>query len=852
MHAGSPNTTAPFDAAAIAVLDRLLDGGTLSSADRAVLAELRTRVADEGMANEPRPSYRELFDAMPDPVTVLDFEGNVVDLNAAALAAFDRGRDDVLGRPIHEVNPDLPRDHMGPVREALERGEPYLIEVTNRRNDGTRFPVEVHSARVVSGGHRWIVAVARDLTTRRGGELRYRELMELVDKGILIRDADDRVVHANAAAMRMFDIGSGEAVDAVFRPGLWLVIDENGRELGEDELPAGVARRTGRVVESTVLGYYHRERRRLIWVSVTAVPQFAPGTDRVQQVMTLFSDVTALKRDSALFDRAQALAHIGGWEWEPGPDHLYLTEEARRILGRADAPETMDDLLAVLGESDRRVLRTALDDAIEHGRHVDLELLATRDDGHSVWIQLIGEIDGGKVLQARLTGTLQDVTERRQDEETLRVQARTDPLTTLLNRDALLSELQERIADPTQTGVAVLYVDLDRFKVVNDLLGHGAGDGLLAAAAKRIQLAVGSEGLTARFGGDEFIVICHTADDAERPQRLAQAIVDSFEKPFRVHSEDFNITASVGIAVADGSATTAPVLIQNADAAMFDSKRRGRNGWQLFTARLAEQQLHRLELENKMRRAIESGEFRLVYQPQIDLGTGRLIGAEALIRWKNRTLGEIRPDRFIDHAETTGEIVGIGGWALREACRQMREWIDNDVAVPRVAVNVSYRQFLAEDLVGIVRDALAEHDLPGGALELEFTERVLIEDVPDTLRAFNDLRELGVALSIDDFGEGYSALNYLRRLPIHGVKISKLFVEGIPDNASDVAVCRAVAGIAQSLGLDVVAEGVETDAQRECLRSMGIGVGQGYLFAPALQPDEIEARYRSPLETHER
>ncbi|GHA73400.1 sensor domain-containing protein [Cognatilysobacter bugurensis] len=837
------------DAAALALLDRVIGEADVTEQDRETLAALRTRIADDAALPEARPSYRELFQAMPDPVTVLDYEGNVVDLNDAALASFDRTREQIIGRPIHQVNPDLPREHMVPVREALDRRENYLIEVTNRRADGTRFPVEVHSSRVDVDGQSWIVGVARDLTTRRGGELRYRELMELVDKGILIRDADDRVVHANAAAMRMFGIGAGDAVDAVFRREQWLVIDENGRELRDDELPPVVARCTGGVVESTVLGYYHRERRRLIWVSVTAVPQFAPGTDRVQQVMTLFSDVTALKRDSALFDRAQALAHIGGWEWEPGPDRLYLTDEARRILGRDEPLESMEALLGVLGDSDRRSLRAALDGAIASGEHVDLEVLASRDDGHSVWIRLIGENDARQVLQARLTGTLQDVTERRQDEETLRVQARTDPLTTLLNRDALLSELQVRLADPTQSGVAVLYIDLDRFKVVNDLLGHGAGDGLLAAAAKRIQHAVGSEGLTARFGGDEFIVICHTADDAERPQRLAQAIVDAFDASFRVHTEDFNITASIGIAVADGGPVSAEALIQSADAAMFDSKRRGRNGWQLFTARLAEKQQHRLELENKMRRAIEHGEFRLVYQPQVDLNTGRVIGAEALIRWKNSTLGEIRPDRFIDHAETTGDIVGIGGWALREACRQMREWIDAGVDVPRVAVNVSYRQFLAEDLVGIVRDALAEYELPGPALELEFTERVLIEDVPDTLRAFHELRQLGVALSIDDFGEGYSALNYLRRLPIHGVKISKLFVQGVPENASDVAVCRAVAGIAQSLGLDVVAEGVENDAQRECLRSMGIGVGQGYLFAPALQPDEIEARYGPLVET---
>lgn len=847
----STGTPAPLSATdALAELDRVLDDATLPARSREALRRIRDALAVlDAECPAGRPSYRALFDAMPDPVTLLDLDGTLLDLNRAALDAFKRPRERVIGQPIDVLNPDLPRDHMRPVREAINRGEPYLIEVTNQRADGTRFPVEVHSAGFEHAGRRYIAAIARDLTSRRGGELRYRELMELVDKGILIRDADNRVVHANAAALRMFEIGPDESVADAFRSDRWLVVDENGRELGEAELPARLAQRSGRVIGSTVLGYYHRSKRHLVWVSVTTVPQFAPGTDRVHQVMTLFSDVSELKRDSALFDRAQALAHIGGWEWEPGPDRLYLTDEAQRILGRTPSPATMDELLASLRESDRRELRSRLDGAIGEGEHIDLEVLATHSDGRSVWMRMIGEADTSHPMQARLTGTLQDVTERRQDEETLRVQARTDPLTTLLNRDALLTELQVRLDDPTQTGVAVVYIDLDRFKIVNDMLGHAAGDRLLSAAAQRIQHAVGSEGLTARFGGDEFLVICNTRDDPERPQRLAQAIVDAFSVGFRLDSEEFGVTASVGIAVASEAGETAQVLIQNADLAMYDSKRRGRNGWQLFTDQMAEQKQHRLQLENKMRQAIENGEFRLVYQPQVDLVTGAVVGVEALIRWRNQTLGEIRPDRFIDHAETTGDIVGIGGWALREACRQMRHWIDAGIAVPRVAVNVSFRQFLAEDLAGNVRAALAEHRLPGEALELEFTERVLIEDVPETLRTFAELRELGVALSIDDFGEGYSALNYLRRLPIHGVKISKLFVEGVPDNQPDVAVCQAVAGIARSLGLDVVAEGVENERQRQCLREMGIGVGQGYLYAPALEPDEIEARYGRLVET---
>jgi EAL domain-containing protein (putative c-di-GMP-specific phosphodiesterase class I) len=312
--------------------------------------------------------------------------------------------------------------------------------------------------------------------------------------------------------------------------------------------------------------------------------------------------------------------------------------------------------------------------------------------------------------------------------------------------------------------------------------------------------------------------------------------------------EEFSITASIGIAQAPIDGRRAPQLIQNADVAMFDSKRRGRNDWQAFTAELAEQQLQRLQLETHLRRAVSNDEFNLVYQPQVRLDTGKVIAAEALIRWNNRSLGQMRPDHFIGHAETTGDIVGIGGWVLREACRQMRRWLDRGLVLERIAVNVSYRQFLGEDLAEHVRAALAESGLSGDHLELEFTERVLIEDAPDTVRTFSTLRDMGVVLTIDDFGEGYSALNYLRRLPIHGLKLSQLFVQGVPERASDVAVCQAVAGIARSLGLSLVAEGVETQRQRQYLMEMGVPVGQGFLFSPGVSPQELKAHYHPPEE----
>ncbi|MDG6347580.1 EAL domain-containing protein [Luteimonas sp. 8-5] len=795
----------------------------------------------QAVATAERHRYRALFDAVPDPVSVIAWDGTVLDLNSAGIAAYRRPRHEIVGQPIHVLNPELPRDHMRPVYDALSRGGTYVIEVTNMRSDGTRFPVEVHSANFEFEGQPCLVAVARDLSRRAEAELRYRELMGVVDKGIVVRGSGGEIVYANAAAIRMLNVESGLSLDEEMQPGRWKIIDENGRELERDELPAMRALRTGAIVDNTVLGYYNLRLRKLTWLAVTAVPQFAPDADIPHQVLSLFTDVTELKRDSDLFDRVQALAHIGGWQWDAGRDRLHLSEEALRILGLHATPPTMEAALEVLVPNDRLRARAALERTLESGTGFDLELQGRRGD-ELLWVRAIGEAVGGNALAMHLTGTLQDITERKRAEEALRVQARTDPLTGLLNRDAILGELAEWLDDPAMSQVAVLYIDLDRFKVVNDVLGHGAGDELLISAARRIARAVRDEGLIARFGGDEFLVVCGIGDDSSRPERIADAILDAFGDSFRFDNEEFAITASIGIArtPADGDAVQA--LIQNADTAMYDSKRRIRNGWQAYSPALAHSQQERHRVEAHLRRAAENNEFHLVYQPQVDLASGRVVAAEALIRWENDQLGEMRPDHFIAHAEITGDIVRIGGWVLREACRQVRQWVDDGRGPIRVAVNVSYRQFLGDDLAGTVRGLLHEFGLPGAALELEFTERVLIEDAPDTQRTFAALRDLGVMLTIDDFGEGYSALNYLRRLPIHGLKLSHMFLQGVPHNESDVAVCQAVCGIARSLGLSLVAEGVEHEAQRRFLLELGVRTGQGFLFAPGLSPLEFRER----------
>jgi diguanylate cyclase (GGDEF)-like protein len=555
---------------------------------------------------------------------------------------------------------------------------------------------------------------------------------------------------------------------------------------------------------------------------------------------------TRNRRDNALFAQAQALANIGGWEWDASQPAMYCTEGVHRILQRApDEPLTFARFVEHFDPGERLGVQTAMQDGVARCEQFEIECRLRTARGEARWVRLIGRTLGDDCEAGceRATGTLQDITEARQQQERLRRQALTDPLTGLANRDAALEELGRALehAGP-EKGPAVLYVDLDRFKVVNDLLGHNAGDALLAAAGRRLQEAAGEYGMVARFGGDEFLVLMPQTLRGVAPMALAEHIAQTFSRSFEYGGEEFSLTASIGLARYPDDGATRQQLINNADAAMLDAKRRGRNTWQRFNPALAQQQSERLLIETQLRRALDNHEFELVYQPQVSMRDGRVHSAEALLRWNNRVLGEMRPDRFIHHAETTGDIVRIGAWVMREACRQLRAWRSEGVALPRVAVNVSFRQFLNDDFAPMVIAALREFDLDGSALEIEITERVLIEDAPDTVETFGKLKALGVSITIDDFGEGYSALNYLRRLPIDGLKISHDFMQGVPHNTSDADICIAIIRIAQSLGLTVVAEGVETAAQRDFLLALGTELCQGYFYSEPLSPAEF-AKY---------
>lgn len=667
-------------------------------------------------------------------------------------------------------------------------------------------------------------------------ETRYHQLLNAMDEGVLVQDAQGLIVSANPAACRILGLSESEVLnlrrDAA--PG-WRLVDESGAELGFDDLPGMRALATGRSVESAVFGMYLPHLHLYRWLSSSSVPQFRPGESRPFQVISTFSDVTALKRQADLFEMTQKLAGIGGWEIDDLRNTLFWTVQVYRIHDMEPGSAINETrALHFYSPEARERLRSALHDARTISRGFELELPMTTALGRHRWVRIVGRPLLRHDRVYGITGTLQDITERKIAEEQLRRQASSDRITGLANRDSLMGALDRAIttADSAGSRPALLFLDLDRFRLINTTAGHAVGDRLLIGAADRLcRCLAGTRSLIARFSGDEFAVLLRDAGTDSNLQAVADSIVSAFRKPFVHEGEEFTLTVSIGIAICPDDGGNSQQLINHADAAMSEAKRRGRNTWQRFTPELAHALAERARLERLLRRALDNRELRLVYQPVFALADGRISGAEALLRWRNKNLGEILPTDFIAHAENSGEIVRIGAWAIAQACRQWQAWREAGVTLPHIAVNVSFRQLLSGSLLDSVSAALKEYHLPPDTLELELTERALVEDAADTLDIFAALKGMGVRLLIDDFGEGYSSLNYLRRLPLDGVKISHAFVQGIPTDTADCAICEAIVRLAESLDLTVTAEGVETEPQREFFARHGATNVQGFLLA---------------------
>jgi len=524
---------------------------------------------------------------------------------------------------------------------------------------------------------------------------------------------------------------------------------------------------------------------------------------------------------------------------------LYESPAASRILGYSPGALVGRTPFHTIHPKDDARAREAFANLVSGGNPVAIEFRYRHADGSWIWLEVLGNNllehpgVGGIVLTSR------DVTERKHAEERAQYLANYDVLTGLPNRVLIYDRVNQAVAHArhTRERVALMHIGVDRFKVVNETLGHYVGDTLLKAAADRIKRCARDSNTIARVGGDEFTILIPDATSLHAVSATAVKVLSEMSLPFPGTTQDVFVSASIGLSLFPDDAKSANELTKHADAAMYSAKKLGRNNYQFFTHAMNEQVHERMVLEAGLRLALQRDEMYLVYQPKIDLETREIVGAEALIRWNHPTLGLVAPARFIPVAEESGMVGQIGEWVLRTACAQIQAWQGMEL-LPQIAVNVSARQFQQYDLSKLVSAVVQEAQISPESLEIELTESAVMHDAESSVVTLERLKQLGVRIAIDDFGTGYSSLSYLKRLPLDLLKIDQSFVRDISSDANDAAIVRAIITLARNLGMKVTAEGVENEAQLAFLNAYGCQYAQGYLFGPPMSADELTGRLR--------
>ncbi|WP_169727532.1 putative bifunctional diguanylate cyclase/phosphodiesterase [Granulosicoccus antarcticus] len=584
---------------------------------------------------------------------------------------------------------------------------------------------------------------------------------------------------------------------------------------------------------------------------------------RVQYMLRSKLTADELRASQFKLDNAQRIARLGNWEWCVCTGDLSWSREFGRVLHLQEnqTMQVWDDFLEKIVDADRPTVRMLAEQAVEESQSFNIEFSVPGNHDESMRrIRLEAEphgVEGDPCTH--MMGTIQDITERTDAQKQIHNLAYFDLVTGLPNRAQLNEQLRYtlKLAKRSDNKFALLFLDLDHFKQVNDSLGHDAGDDLLQQVSARLTQVVrdsdtvstesefitdesDSQHTVARLGGDEFVVLLGQVNRAEDAARVAERIAQSIRVPYQLGDQMVSLTTTIGISVYPADGNNAENLMKSADVAMYHAKESGRNGYQFYSREIHEQAIARFSLENELKDAIENNLLTLVYQPKVNLCDGSVSGVEALVRWDRGEHGAVNPADFIPLAEETGLILPLGRWVLREASLQMQAWIDGGVSPLVMAVNCSSVQFTRSDMIADINEAIAYSGLDSRLLEIELTESLLLQDPELGIRILRDMKALGIQVAIDDFGTGFSSLSYLKRLPVDKLKIDSSFVKDLGIDSGDVAIVSAIITLSHNLNLSVVAEGVETQQQYDILHGFDCNEAQGFLIGRPMPAEEFE------------
>ncbi len=755
------------------------------------------------------------------------------------------------------------------IRNALETEQNFSGEILNYRKSGESFwnELTISPAYGPDGVLQYFIGVIRDVTTRRSTERellsldrQFRFLFDHVQAGIVLHDADTSVLEANAMAATLLGHSEEDILGAVDTDPRWIFVREDGSPMPVEEYPVNRAIETGAIVRNLIVGNKRVRDGKLLWLTCTAYPVY-DKQGALARIVVSFTDVTELKQaEHALQKSEERLrlvlrgANDAAWDVDFQTSEAYYSPRWWQMLGYEEDELPADTRLwtRVLHPADKHRVEEFFDRTIVNSDRstYSLEFRFRHKKGRSIPVLSRGFVlrdSVGKPL--RVSGTDTDLTEQKRIEKKIHKLAFYDTLTGLPNRQLLVELLREALKPSPRASSrgAILFIDIDDFKTLNDTLGHESGDMLLQQVAKRLRKSVRRKDIIARLGNDEFIVVLdqlptHIVDTASYAKGIAHRIRELVGLPYTLATFMYRCSFSIGIAPFEGGNWDAETLLKQADLAVHHAKTIGRNSTRFFDQTMQASADRRLELELDLRSGIQERQMVLFFQLQVD-HSGAITGAETLIRWNHPTRGLLTPDAFIPLAEATGLIVPLGEWVLQTVCEQLTAWSSHPrLSKINLSVNLSVRQIHEALFTSSVIDALTISNADPARLKLEITESLLASDTEDVIQKMTSLRKRGVSFSIDDFGTGYSSLQYLQRMPLDELKIDRAFVREMLETGNAAAITRIVIALAQNLGLSVIAEGVETEEQRQFLHAHGCDRYQGYLFGKPVALAEFEAK----------